>query len=631
MRTLVLGTAGHIDHGKTALVRALTGVDTDRLPEEKRRGITIDLGFADLTLPSGDRIGIVDVPGHEAFVRNMLAGATGVDLALLVIAADEGVMPQTREHLAILELLGVQGGVIALTKIDLVEPEWLELVGDEVREHVAGGSLGSAPVVPVSARTGAGLPDLLAALGTAAGAVSQPEASDLFRMPIDRVFTVRGTGTVVTGTVWSGSAHREQSLRLLPAESIVRVRGLQGFGEDRESIRAGERAAIALAGMNRSDLQRGDVLVAGEGWAPASMITASLRVLPEAARPITQRQRVRFHLGAAEVLARVVLLEGDELEPGAEAWAQLRLEGQAVARAGDRFVLRSYSPVTTIAGGVVVEPVAGKRKRLDTDARRRLERIPGKPAAAVQACVVGAGWRGVRRSKLPVLTPHPPEVIAEALAASTEFLDLDGTLVDAALLEETRTRITKALDAYHAAEPIAAGAGIDELRRVLPPEAAAGLFDAAVRTLTDEGALAHEGAVVRRADFAPRLTGDQERAITQLLEVFASAGLTPPAPAELPTELATRADLDRLVRLLERRGRLVQLGPGVWLDAGSFDDAVRRAHAAFPPGASVTTGEFKDLFGITRKYLIPLLERFDRTGVTVRKGDVRVLSEPSTR
>ncbi|MGH7551837.1 MAG: selenocysteine-specific translation elongation factor, partial [Longimicrobiales bacterium] len=280
MRQLILGTAGHIDHGKTTLVQALTGIDTDRLPEEKRRGITIDLGFAPLTLPSGDRLGIVDVPGHEAFVRNMLAGVTGVDIALLVVAADESVMPQTSEHLAILELLGVRGGVIALTKTDLVDDEWLELVHAEVRETVSAGPLADAPIVPVSARTGAGLNDLIRALEIAALSVVDRERHDLFRLPIDRVFSVRGTGTVVTGTVWSGTLARDRVVRLLPVDRPVRVRAVQAFGQDRDQVAAGERAAIALANITLEDTTRGDVLVTGDGWQPSSMLTVKVRLLP---------------------------------------------------------------------------------------------------------------------------------------------------------------------------------------------------------------------------------------------------------------------------------------------------------------------------------------------------------------
>lgn len=340
MRRLILGTAGHIDHGKTALVRALSGIDADRLPEEKRRGITIDLGFAHLTFASGMELGIVDVPGHEAFIKNMLAGATGIDLALVVVAADESVMPQTREHLDILELLGVRAAVIAVTKADLVDDEWLELVVAEVRETVANGPFAEAPIVAVSAHAPRGFDELVAALEQAGEQIVERDGDDLFRLPIDRVFTVRGTGTVVTGTVWSGALEHDQTVRVLPDGAAVRVRGLQAFGQDRQRVAAGERAAVALAGIPRDQITRGDLLTTDDGWQVSPMLTARVRVLPGAPRPLRHRQRVRFHLGTREVLGRVAVLDGEEIEPGNAGWVQLRLETPVVARAGDRFVLR---------------------------------------------------------------------------------------------------------------------------------------------------------------------------------------------------------------------------------------------------------------------------------------------------
>jgi selenocysteine-specific elongation factor len=629
MRKLILGTAGHIDHGKTALVRALTGIDTDRLPEEKRRGITIDLGFANLTLPSGDEIGIVDVPGHEAFVRNMLAGASGVDLALLVVAADESVMPQTREHLAILELLGVRAGVIALTKVDLVNTDWLELATEEVRDTVSLGPLADAPILPVSARTGSGIPELLSAIGDAAAAVALRDEHDLFRLPVDRVFTVRGTGTVVTGTVWSGTLEREQTIRQLPAHRTVRVRALQAFGHDRAAVRAGERAAIALAGLTRADIQRGDTLAIGEGWQSTSMLTVALRVLPDAPRPLAARQRVRFHLGTAEVLGRVVLFDREELSPGEHGWGQLRLEAAVVARAGDRFVIRSYSPVTTIAGGVVVEPSPPKRKRLTPADREHLELVlGGAPSKAVEATVLAAGWHGVPSTRLPMLTPLAPRQVPQILAGSACFLDLDGLIFHAELGAACRERLREAVNARHQADPLSAGATIDELRRSVPTGTASSLFDWALNSLAQEGWLVVEGANVRRADFSSRLTVDQESIVSRVLGAFRAAGLAPPSLAELPADIATRADLERLLRYLERQRELVQIAPGQWIDRSTVLDAAERARTSFGD-RGITPGDFKELYGVSRKYLIPLLEYFDRIGITVRRGDLRELTATS--
>ncbi len=424
-RHLVLGTAGHVDHGKTALVAALTGVDTDRLAEEKRRGITIDLGFAELPLGDDLTLGIVDVPGHEAFVRNMLAGATGIDLVLLVVAADEGVMPQTTEHLDIVRLLGVRGGVVALTKTDLVEPAWLELVQEELTEHLAATPFAGAPVVPVSSRDGRGLDELRAALAGAAAAVPDRPADGRFRMPVDRVFTIRGTGTVVTGTVWHGALNADASPRVLPSGRTSRVRGLQVHGREVDRILAGQRAAVALAGLDTDEVQRGDVLVDSPDWTPSSMLTVRLSVVPDSAWSIAQRQRVRVHLGTAEALARVALLEPAAVEggssdadtilgPGQTTWAQLRLESPLVARAGDRLVVRSYSPVTTIGGAVVAEPVPRKRKRLREPDRSALDAIlDGDAAAAAAAAGRLAGRTGIPAASLDLLLPGSGRESAE--------------------------------------------------------------------------------------------------------------------------------------------------------------------------------------------------------------------------
>lgn len=626
MRRLILGTAGHIDHGKTALVRALTGIDTDRLPEEKRRGITIELGFANLVLPSGTEIGIVDVPGHEAFVRNMLAGATGVDLALLVIAADESVMPQTREHLAILELLGVRAGVIALTKTDLVEPEWLDLVTAEVSDTVAHGPLATAAIVRVSARTGEGLRDLVGAIDRAATAIPGRTDRDLFRLPIDRVFTVRGTGTVVTGTVWSGSIAVEETVRLLPSDRTARVRGVQAFGVERERVSAGERAAVALAGIAREQVDRGDILATGPGWMPTSMLTTKLRVLRSSPHALPSRQRIRFHLGTAEVLGRVALLDATEIQPGDERWVQLRLEAPVVARAGDRFVIRSYSPVTTIAGGLVAEPLPAKRKRLSRADIATLEAsLDGPPASAIDAFVRAREHRGIHRELLPIVLPFSTSAIDDALRTHESVEVLDALVVHAAAARDVRARLRDAVDRQHETDPLAPGAALDALRRAAPAGTAPPLFDWALRSLVADGALVWEGVTVRRAGFAPRLDPEQEAAAASLTELLARAALTPPLLSELPRPLRDRSDLPRLLRFLERRGDLTQLAPGLWIASSAIRTAVDQAFDRLGDRPGLTPGDFKDLYGITRKYLIPLLEHFDRTGVTARHGDLRDL------
>lgn len=626
MRRLVLGTAGHIDHGKTALVRAMSGIDTDRLPDEKRRGITIDLGFAHLTFASGVELAIVDVPGHEAFIKNMLAGATGIDLALVVVAADESVMPQTREHLDILELLGVRAAVIAVTKADLVDDEWLELVVAEVRETLAGGPFAESPIVAVSAHAPRGLDELMTVLERVSERVIDREIDDLFRLPIDRVFTVRGTGTVVTGTVWSGELAHDQTVRVLPGGPAVRVRGLQAFGEERRHVAAGERAAVALAGVPRDQITRGDLLATGDGWQVSPMLTTRVRVLPTSPRPLRNRQRVWFHLGTLAALARTVILEDGVIVPGDVGWVQLRLETPAVARAGDRFVLRSYAPVSTFAGGLVVEPLAPKRTRLSAIDRTSLEQRASVAAAdAIAATVQSFGAQGIAAARLAILTAHSPRTVRTAIASNPALLDLDGLIVHVDATNACKSRILEIIDRHHRADALSPGPTLDSIRRAMPPITAPAVFDWAHRSLLAQGEIAAQGSTVRRATFSPRLEPDQDAAARLLVEAIRAGGLAPPTRDELPAELAARRDFDRLARFLEQRGDIIAIATGLWLDPGAVAAAIARSREQLPAEKPLRPGDFKDLFGVSRKYLIPLLEYFDRSGFTVRKGDDRIL------
>ena len=588
MRLLILGTAGHIDHGKTALVRALTGTDTDRLPEEKRRGITIDLGFARLPLDDELELGVVDVPGHEAFVRNMLAGATGFDLALLVVAADEGVMPQTREHLAIIELLGVRAGVVALTKIDLVDEEWLALVLDDLRAELQASAFANAPIVPVSAVTGTGLDDLRGALARAAREARTRAGDDLFRLPIDRVFTVNGTGTVVTGTVWSGRVSAEDALVLLPAGLRVRVRGVQVHGQSAPTARAGQRAAIALAGVEREQVVRWQVLVRDEGWTPASLLTVRLHAISGTGWKLAQRQRVRFHLGTAELLGRIRLfgLEAvDADEPGGtlEALAQIGLEAPVVARAGDRFVVRSYSPVTTIGGGIVLEPDAPRRRRLREGEPELLDALLGSAPEAMLARSQLAGWNGALVGRLAVETPHAPAGIGAALDVHVAAGAL-GRVGDRVFMGDVLARgreiLLHAVASFHESSPLRAGIDRQELRRTLPPAAAPGLADALLDALLRDGSLVargERGELLARAGFEPRLTDEQAAARDRILALYDAAELAPPTLEELPPELHQRRDFWPLLKLLESEGRLLAMAPETFVSAPAMTRARERA------------------------------------------------------
>ena len=621
----IVGTAGHIDHGKTALIGALTGEHTDRLPEEKERGISIDLGFTKLETPAGT-LGVVDVPGHEDFIRNMLAGATGIDVLLLVVAADEGVMPQTREHVAIAGLLEVDQAVVALTKADLVDDDWLGLVREDVADFLAGTAFADAPVIATSATTGAGVEAVRQAIGEVF-AETRGRPADLFRLPVDRTFTVRGTGTVVTGTVWSGRLREGAAVRLLPGGREARVRGLQVHGEDVDAIEAGQRAAIALAGVDRAEVARGETVVDDAGWAASSRLTASLRVLAGRGWRIEPWQRVRVHLGTAEVMARTVLLEDDALEPGEQGLVQLRLETPLVARGRDRFVVRSYSPVTTIGGGVVIEPAAPKRARLETgDLERFMALLGDDPTAAVAARVRAGGGDGVAGDRLPVDTGAPPDAVADALVA-LEVVRVGDRVFGAEAVAALRQRVLGAVDAHHRERPLQPGADPEAVRRTGAEVAHEALVDAALEGLVRDGVLAMRRGRLARPGFAPSPTAEDTEARDAIRARLAN-GLDAPRLDEVGAELGLDPQrLDDLVRLMEAEGDLVRVEHDYYVDADIMADAIRRVRTELGGRAGLSPGEFRDILGISRRHLIPVLEYFDRTGVTVRSGEGRTVPE----
>jgi len=614
-QVMILGTAGHIDHGKTTLVRALTGVDTDRLPEEKRRGITIDLGFAPLVLDGVGTLGVVDVPGHEAFVRTMVAGATGVDLALLVVAADEGVMPQTREHLAVLTLLAVRGGVVALTKSDLVDEEWRALVEEDVRMALVGTPLASSPIVPVSSTTGAGLPALRAALIEEVRRTPRQREDDLFRLPIDRAFTVRGTGSVVTGTVWSGALAADDTLRLLPADEAVRVRGLHAHGRSVPRVSDGERAAIAIQGVEIERLARGAVLVQGDAWRPSRVLRADLSLLPDAPRRLGPRTSVRFHLGTTEVSARLVVAEGG-LGPGESASARLVLDAPIVARTGDRFVLREASPSVTIGGGVVTDPLASPRARPWPHGERT-------PAALLTLILREAGSNGVALAELPVRLGIPPARVPAVIDAvpcwrvGVKIVGEDARSV----LEREALRLVAG---HHVDHSLEGGASQQWLRsRLQAPEEIA---IAVIARLEKHGALIAEHGLVRLPDFAPRLSASEEAIGARVLAALEGAASEPPSLDELAVALGvTTSAIVPVARLLARDGVLVAVEQGRYYLAATIAELTDRLRAGMDPGISYGPGELRELLGFSRKFLIPFLEYCDRVGITRRDLDGRRL------
>lgn len=623
----VLGTAGHIDHGKTALVAALTGVDTDRLKEEKARGITIELGFAELPGVQGPDLGVVDVPGHEGFVRTMVAGATGMDVVLLVVSAEEGVMPQTREHLDIVRLLDVPELVVALTKRDLVEDDWLGLVTDEIRELLAGTPYDTAAVVPVSAVSGDGLDVLRQAIDEAAGRAVRDRSEDVTRLPLDRVFTVRGTGTVATGTLWSGALREGMQVQVLPGDGSARIRGLQVHGRPVSEARGGDRTAVALAGpgLERAGVARGAWIVADAPWRATWMLTARVSVLPGALWPLTHNQRVRVHLGTAEVLARVVALETDEIVQGGSGWVQLRLEAPTVARCRDRLILRSYSPVTTLGGGIVAEPWPSKRRRLTREAAERLGRLAeGDAAASLSALLEDAGWAGVPVAELPLRTGFPPGVCTRALAGGGEGVFAPGDVAfSATVAREGADRIVAFLEAEHRTDPLTPSVSRSRVRAVLPSWAHPKLADWIIASLLDEGQVEEVDGGLRRAGFTPTPSADQEDAARRMEAAFARAGLAFPAVSDLPSDLAGREDLWPLLRLLEARGVLVSIADGVYVHAPALAEAIERLRAALGGRSDLGPTDFREVLQVSRKHLIPILNHLDGLGVTRREGDLR--------
>ncbi|HEY4306540.1 MAG TPA: selenocysteine-specific translation elongation factor [Gemmatimonadaceae bacterium] len=608
---MILGTAGHIDHGKTTLVHALTGVDTDRLPEEKKRGITIELGFAPLEIDGVGTIGVIDVPGHEAFVRTMVAGATGIDLALLVVAADEGVMPQTREHLAILELLGVNRGVIALTKSDLADADWLALVEEDVRDASAR-ALPDAQIIPVSATTGAGIDMLRAELGRLATSLPKRSVDDLFRLPVDRVFTIKGTGTVVTGTVWSGRVERDALVRILPGDGSARVRGIQTHSAQRDDAGPGARTAIALAGLHVEDIPRGSTIATDKNWHATTLIRADITLVPGADVAVRPRTWFRLHVGTSEVGARIVTRAASVDDPFG---ARIVLDQPVVLRGGDRFVLRTSAPLNTIAGGVVVDPYAPRRAAIWPAGLTTVERLV--------RVVVESGGQGIDPSVLPVRLGLPPDAcraVQTDAVTSGSITGLGGRLMSSERIAELRQRLRTEVDAFHAASPLEPGISTQLLRTRLAADQH--VIDALIAAEIDAGVVATHGGALARAGRTPNLSAQDSATVDSILSTLRDAGVEPPSAAELSTQLAS--PIDALLRFLERRGDVIQTEEGRYYTIDNLKLLVDRLRQVLTTNLAATPAEIRDSLGVSRKYLIPFLEYCDRAGYTNRQATGRV-------
>jgi selenocysteine-specific elongation factor len=632
IKHVIVGTAGHIDHGKSSLVEALTGTNPDRLEEEKRRGITLDLGFAFLEL-DGVRLGLVDVPGHERFVRNMLAGAGGIDLVLLVIAADEGIKPQTREHFEICRLLGIPRGIIVTTKSDLADPDSLGLLRLEIEEFVRGSFLEGAPIIPVSARSGAGLDELKTVLRRAAQAVAAKDATQNFRLPIDRSFAMKGFGTVVTGTLISGALKAEDEVDLYPARKRLRVRGLHSGGKQIERAVAGQRTAVNLAGIEHEEVTRGMVL------APAGLFEATQRVdarvtLLGSAPPLKNRAHVHFHQGTAETIAEVILLNdgGGELAAGGSAFAQLRLDTPLLLLPGDRFILRRFSPVVTIGGGTVLDPLAPRHKRKDAAVAPFLGVLEHGGRDEILGALAEAAPRGLTLAEILARTgwiESQTRATAEKLAAAKRVRILGSApivVAPAQAIIDCAAAIRKAIEIFHRANPLSPGIPKQELR-ARAGRARVEIFDAGLGDLVAARALVTAGDLVSQAGREITLSTEEARAKELIEREFESAGLTVPGFASVLSKLPVDARrAQKILQILLREKVLVKISADLVFHRSSLE-RLREMLAKYRKerGARLPITVFKELTGITRKYAIPLLEHLDREQVTRRAGDERVI------
>lgn len=638
---IIVGTAGHIDHGKTALVKALTGVDADRLPEEKKRGITIDIGFAELDL-GAVRVGFVDVPGHEKFVKNMLAGAGGIDLVALVVAADAGVMPQTREHFEICRLLRIKSGLIVITKTDLVDEELLELVKFEVSELVENSFLENAPIITVSAKTGAGINELKAILRRTALAIPARRNESVTRLPIDRAFSVKGFGAVVTGTLIFGEIKEADELEILPIGKTVRVRGLQTHGKSVKSVHARQRVAVNLGGIELGELTRGMVVAEKNTLRPTQIFDAEIEVLKDAKKTLKSRQRVRVHLGTIEALARVqVLNEANEIKQGATDFVQLRLEIPVVTVPHERFIVRSYSPQVTIAGGRVLDNAVNKHRRRDVESvRKSLTDLvkadaDGDRAKELKLRLETAAERGLTRQQLQMRTGWRDEILKSAIAANVEkkaFIETENCYVARTPFENLKAKTLTEIENYHRREPLARGILRETLREKIFADLAPDIFKATLFDLEKENKIKAEKDTVRTAAHNLELSADEKILRENLQTIYKNAKLEVPKLEDALSDAARGTKSDKtharkVFQLLLNSGEIVKISEEFYFPKTEIENLTSkvRESAANTDDRLIDVAKFKDIAGISRKYAIPLLEYFDREKITRRAGDKRLI------
>jgi selenocysteine-specific elongation factor len=633
MPHVIVGTAGHIDHGKTALVKALTGIDADRLKEEKERGITIDIGFAHLALNSTTMIGFIDVPGHERFIKNMLAGVGGIDLVMLVIAADESVMPQTREHLDICSLLHIKQGVTVLTKIDKVETELVDVAEVEVREFLKGSFLENSPIVRVSSHTGAGIAELIQILRETLRTVGPKDENALFRLPIDRCFTMKGFGTVVTGALIGGRVQKEEEVEIFPSQRRARVRGIQVHGRSAPEARAGQRTALNLQGVDVSEVQRGMVLATPGLLQPASMLDCHLELLSSAPKPVESRKRIRFHTGTAELMGYVVLLGQEKLQPGHSSFAQIRLEEPTLALPGDRFIIRQYSPMITIGGGEILDAIPEKHRTTDTSVLESLRVL--KEGAIDDRIITIVQQRGMETIDLPQLAARlgePPNRVHQRI----DILTAAGRLrrvgespvcvVSTTAFRQAQDAILDAVTRFHQTKPLVLGMSREELKERVFREASNLLFQAVLEQLSSDKKITIAQDLIHVFGRKITLNTDEQRLRTQIAERFRSLGLQAASADEVIDALKLdRITARKIIQLMVKENQLIKVTEQMLIDRPAIEKLIAdvKGLKATNPRFGVT--EFKNLTGVTRKHAIPLLEYLDRQRVTRRVGDNRLI------
>lgn len=631
MKQVILGTAGHIDHGKTSMIRALTNIDTDRLKEEKARGITIELGFAHLKLPGGQQLGIVDVPGHEKFVKNMVAGATGIDLVALVIAADEGVMPQTKEHMEICQLLDVKHGLVVLTKRDMVDDEWIELVKEDVAEYLKDTFLENSPMIEVSSVTGQGIDELVNTIDKIVGEIPERNSGNFFRLPVDRVFTMKGFGTVVTGTTISGNINIGDEVSVYPQEIHSKIRGIQVHNKDAESVSAGLRTAINIQGMEKAQIQRGNILAARDTLKPTYMVDVELDLLASSPRQLKNRAKARFHSGTAEIICTVVLLDRDVLKQGERCLAQIRLDEPTTLLQGDRYIIRSYSPVRTIGGGWVINPLPLKKKRFSDRVLSDLKLLRSDDHfVQIEEFTRMGRYTGKDAKELQFLANQAKKKVDEVLKILsakkkiTLYNKESGLYIHEEFLEKATREIIATLSKYHKNNPLKAGIQKEELRSRTTGATNQRLFNYIINQQIREDAIFQENEILRLKDHKVTLASDQKEVRQRIEQIYLKRKLQPPYFKEVQKEFPDGNGAD-ILGLLIKEGILIKVKEDLYFHSKSINELKDMLITFLQKNGEVNTSQFKDMTGASRKYSIPLIEYFDQEQITVRVGDNRVL------